>query len=104
MHLDVATLGAMDSFVYAFAGVVLFIAWSQNRKISALALGAFRHGHRRRRPFPDAGIRVGSAAWVDARRHRAGTRTWLGVEGRADFRRQAGAAYPRAPGSGGRRA
>jgi diguanylate cyclase (GGDEF)-like protein len=38
MHLDVPTLGAMDSFVYAFAGAVLFIAWSQNRKISALAL------------------------------------------------------------------
>ena len=36
--LDVPTLMAMDSFVYAFAGVVLFIAWSQNRKISALAL------------------------------------------------------------------
>ena len=38
MHLDVPTLMAMESFVYAFAGVVLFIAWSQNRKISALAL------------------------------------------------------------------
>jgi hypothetical protein len=38
MHLGVPTLMAMESFVYAVAGVVLFIAWSQNRKISALAL------------------------------------------------------------------
>ena len=38
MHLDVPTLMAMESFVYACAGVVLFLAWSQNRKISALAL------------------------------------------------------------------
>jgi len=38
MHLDVPTLMAMESFVFAFAGMVLFVAWSQNRKISALAL------------------------------------------------------------------
>jgi diguanylate cyclase (GGDEF)-like protein len=38
MHLDVPTLMAMESFVYACAGVVMFVAWSQDRKISALAL------------------------------------------------------------------
>jgi predicted signal transduction protein with EAL and GGDEF domain len=38
MHLDVPTLIAMEGFVYACAGTVLFFAWSQNRKISALAL------------------------------------------------------------------
>src|SRR5580658_9060515 len=38
MHLDVPTLMAMEGFVYACAGAVLFVAWSQNRKISALAL------------------------------------------------------------------
>jgi diguanylate cyclase (GGDEF)-like protein len=38
MHLDVPTLMAMESFVAACAGAVLLVAWSQNRKISALAL------------------------------------------------------------------
>jgi diguanylate cyclase (GGDEF)-like protein len=38
MHLDVLTLVAMGSFVAACAGAVLLIAWSQNRKTSALAL------------------------------------------------------------------
>jgi diguanylate cyclase (GGDEF)-like protein len=38
MHLDVPTLVAMGSFVAACAGIVLLIAWSQNRKISALAI------------------------------------------------------------------
>ena len=38
MHLDVPTLMAMESFVYACAGVVMFVAWSQDRKISALTL------------------------------------------------------------------
>jgi diguanylate cyclase (GGDEF)-like protein len=38
MHLDLATLMAMGSFVFACAGGVLLIAWSQDRKNSALAL------------------------------------------------------------------
>ena len=38
MKLDVLTLSAMGSFVSACAGAVLIIAWSQNRKISTLAL------------------------------------------------------------------
>jgi diguanylate cyclase (GGDEF)-like protein len=38
MHLDLLTLVAMGSFVSACAGAVLLAAWSQNRKISALAL------------------------------------------------------------------
>jgi hypothetical protein len=38
MHLDLLTLVAMGSFVSACAGSVLLVAWSQNRKVSALAL------------------------------------------------------------------
>ena len=38
MHLDLLTLVAMGSFVAACAGVVLLVAWSQNRKTSALLL------------------------------------------------------------------
>jgi diguanylate cyclase (GGDEF)-like protein len=38
MRLDVPTLTTMESFVLACAGAVLFLAWSQNRKLSALAL------------------------------------------------------------------
>jgi diguanylate cyclase (GGDEF)-like protein len=38
MHLDLLTLVAMGSFVAACAGVALLVAWSQNRKTSALAL------------------------------------------------------------------
>jgi diguanylate cyclase (GGDEF)-like protein len=38
MHLDLLTLVAMGSFVAACAGAVLLVAWSQNRKTSALAL------------------------------------------------------------------
>jgi predicted signal transduction protein with EAL and GGDEF domain len=38
MHLDLATLMAMGSFVFACAGAVLLIAWSQDRKNSALVL------------------------------------------------------------------
>jgi diguanylate cyclase (GGDEF)-like protein len=41
MHLDVSTLMAMESFVAACAGAVLLFAWSQNRKVSALALWGF---------------------------------------------------------------
>jgi diguanylate cyclase (GGDEF)-like protein len=37
MHLDLPTLMAMGSFIAACAGVVLLVAWSQNREISALA-------------------------------------------------------------------
>jgi hypothetical protein len=40
MHLDLPTLVAMESFVTASAGAVLFIAWSQNRKTLALLLWA----------------------------------------------------------------
>ncbi len=36
MHLDVPTLMAMGSFISACAGVVLFVAWWQNRKTPAL--------------------------------------------------------------------
>jgi diguanylate cyclase (GGDEF)-like protein len=38
MHLDISTLMAMESFVAGCAGAILLIAWSQNRKTSALAL------------------------------------------------------------------
>ncbi len=38
MNLDTPTLMTMESFVAACAGAVLLVAWSQNRKISALAL------------------------------------------------------------------
>jgi diguanylate cyclase (GGDEF)-like protein len=38
MHLDLPTLVAMGSFVAACAGMLLLIAWWQNRKISALAI------------------------------------------------------------------
>ena len=38
MDLDTPTLMIMESFVAACAGAILFVAWSQNRKISALAL------------------------------------------------------------------
>ena len=38
MHFDLPTLVAMGSFVAASAGTVLLIAWSQNRKIRALAI------------------------------------------------------------------
>jgi hypothetical protein len=38
MHLDLLTLVAMGSFVAACAGVVLLVAWSQNRKTLALLL------------------------------------------------------------------
>src|SRR5262249_39248319 len=38
MNLDLSTLTAMGSFVAACAGVVLLVAWSQNRQIPALAL------------------------------------------------------------------
>jgi diguanylate cyclase (GGDEF)-like protein len=38
MHLDTSTLMAMESFVAACAGAVLLFAWSQNRKVPALAL------------------------------------------------------------------
>ena len=41
MFLDLATLMAMGSFVEACAGAILFISWSQNRKISALAILGF---------------------------------------------------------------
>jgi hypothetical protein len=46
MHLDIPTLMAMEGFVAACAGAVLFFAWSQNRKTSALALWGFANiGH-----------------------------------------------------------
>jgi diguanylate cyclase (GGDEF)-like protein len=38
MHLDLPTLVVMGSFVAACAGAVLLFAWSQNQKISALAI------------------------------------------------------------------
>src|SRR5450432_3449599 len=38
MHLDLPTLTAMGSFVSACAGMIILIAWSQNRKIKALAI------------------------------------------------------------------
>ena len=38
MHFDLPTLVAMGSFVAASAGTVLLVAWSQNRKIRALAI------------------------------------------------------------------
>ena len=38
MQLDLATLMAMGAFVFVCAGAVLLIAWSQNRKNSALLL------------------------------------------------------------------
>ncbi len=38
MNLDTPTVMTMESFVAACAGAVLLVAWSQNRKISALAL------------------------------------------------------------------
>jgi hypothetical protein len=38
MHLDLATLMAMGSFVFACAGAILLFAWSQDRKNSALVL------------------------------------------------------------------
>jgi diguanylate cyclase (GGDEF)-like protein len=38
MHLDLPTLVVMGSFVAACAGAVLLFAWSQNRKISGLAI------------------------------------------------------------------
>ncbi len=41
MHLDVPTLMTMESFVAACAGIVLLVAWSQNRQASALALWGF---------------------------------------------------------------
>jgi len=40
MQLDIPTLLVMGSFVPACAGAILFIAWSQHRKILALALWA----------------------------------------------------------------
>jgi hypothetical protein len=38
MNLDLPTLMVMQSFALACAGAVLLVAWSQNRKIRALAL------------------------------------------------------------------
>jgi hypothetical protein len=38
MHLDLPSLMAMQSFVAAWAGAVLLIAWIQNHKLVALAL------------------------------------------------------------------
>jgi diguanylate cyclase (GGDEF)-like protein len=38
MHLDLATLMAMGAFVFASAGAVLLVAWSQDRKNSVLML------------------------------------------------------------------
>jgi diguanylate cyclase (GGDEF)-like protein len=40
MHLDVSTLTVMGSFVAVCAGIVLLVAWSQSRKIPALAIWA----------------------------------------------------------------
>jgi len=46
MHLDVPTLMAMEGFVAACAGAVLFFAWYQNQKTTALALWGLGHvGH-----------------------------------------------------------
>jgi hypothetical protein len=41
MHLDLPTLVVMGSFVAFCAGVVLLLAWVQNRKVSALATWGF---------------------------------------------------------------
>ncbi len=41
MNLDTPTLTIMESFVAACVGAILFVAWSQNRKIWALALFGF---------------------------------------------------------------
>lgn len=38
MHLDIPTLTVMGCFVAACAGVVLLVGWSQNRRMSALAI------------------------------------------------------------------
>ena len=43
MQLDLPTLMVMQSFATACAGAVLLVAWSQNRKIRALALWGIAH-------------------------------------------------------------
>jgi diguanylate cyclase (GGDEF)-like protein len=43
MQLDLPTLMVMQSFALASAGAVLLVAWSQNRKIPALALWGIAH-------------------------------------------------------------
>ena len=86
MNIDTPTLMTMESFVAACAGAVLFVVWSQNRKVSALALWGLANIVAAAGIFSlMLGPVMHQPVWSTTRRHPAGAGAGPDVEGGASF-------------------